>query len=1241
LKILVRLLIPLVLLLPVVLGLALFTEQGTRTLLHAVEHLSPVEVGYGGGSLGRGLHLQSLRYSAEDFRLELQDVSAQLSPACLWRGAVCLRELRVGTVTIDLLPAVQGDAPAQRPEPSPARQQAASLIVFPLPVEADHLELGALRVRWSGGAWEQGAMRAHVRLQGSTVEVSSARIVEPQLLLREAGSTDAAGPLTLPVIELPLQLLVRDLQLLKPAWDVYGARYTQEQVSLQGQWQNSALQLDGLVISKPELGELSLRGEVAFVDNWRLDADAEVELAQPLQYSELLGTSFALSAAGDLSALALQMRSAGTVAVAAEAQLNVLDPDLPFTSTLTATSADVLVLSAIENLPVDLQAMQLHDVEVAFPLRVAARGTLHSQDFELRGTASGLGYESLDVTLVGQHDQEKIRISDLRLQDAAGSNDLHAKGEMLLSPGHDWSLELATGGLDIPPILEAVRGRIAGQLELAGEVAADYWQVRIVDASLQGDVNAMPATIRGFSGLDSELRLSASNLRAELNGAHLSLQSPGDAAGPGNLQLRVADIGRWLAGSSGSVELDAEIAPDRKRIQLAGRGEKLQWSGLSIARASLAGNYRPDAAHAFSLEATLGDLAYSDISFAQVQLSARGDEKKQAFTLAAQGDYQGEFGVTGTLQGEQWQGVLAPTRLQTPIGEWVLPSAVALRASRTTEQVTLAAHCWRHAHAQLCPGMLALGATGNGSLALDADLAMLAALLPADVALAGEVNLKLDAQWAPDNAPRVRGSAHTGEVVITQHFSEEESATLSWDQADATLGYTSAGLDIALGVQRDRRNIVALDLMLPPDRKQAMAGTINVDRLQMAALQPFVPALSTLAGELSGGLSIAGTVDQPQGFGELRLANGQLALQGNPTLLENLNVNIDVQGTAAQIRGAGVLGGGELQLSGEIQIEPALRLDLAIAGSGHTILYPPSTELQIAQSLQLTVQKDLLELAGELTVLDGQLKIEELPEDSVALSPSVVEVDADGKAMREELPFDVRMNVRVHIADRFTVTSSTLQATLGGDLRVQQRPGQPLQLFGNLDTVSGEFRAYQARLQVKRGTINFTGPPANPTVDIRAERHISSGDVTVGVHVQGPLADELELQIYSDPTLSQADAMSYLIRGRRMDAGAGLDGTSAALSLASGVLNRSELVAELNRIPGLSRVEFGAQGSQADTAATVSGYLGERIYVSYGVGLYEPVNVLTARLYLRARLWLEVISSVENSVDLYYSFDID
>ena len=234
----------------------------------------------------------------------------------------------------------------------------------------------------------------------------------------------------------------------------------------------------------------------------------------------------------------------------------------------------------------------------------------------------------------------------------------------------------------------------------------------------------------------------------------------------------------------------------------------------------------------------------------------------------------------------------------------------------------------------------------------------------------------------------------------------------------------------------------------------------------------------------------------------------------------------------------------------------------------------------------------------------------------------------------------MNIDVRVLVEDKFTVRSSILFATLGGELHVLQRPGQPLQLFGNLRIVGGELRAYQQQLKIRRGTFSFTGRPDNPTVNVRAERAISGSNVTVGMQVRGTY-DALVLEVFSEPAMSQGEAMSYLVRGRGQDASSGEDGTAMALTLASGVLNRSTLISELNRIPGVNNVSFGAEGTEEDTAATVGGYIGDRIYLSYGVGVYEPINVLIARLYLSTRLWIEVVSRLENSVDLYYAFDID
>ena len=101
-KILWRLLLALVLLLPAILFLAVSTELGTRTLLSSLARLMPLEIDYAGGTLTEPLHLKRLRYKTDSLRLEINDVVAELEPECLWRGIVCLRQLQAQRVDLTL-----------------------------------------------------------------------------------------------------------------------------------------------------------------------------------------------------------------------------------------------------------------------------------------------------------------------------------------------------------------------------------------------------------------------------------------------------------------------------------------------------------------------------------------------------------------------------------------------------------------------------------------------------------------------------------------------------------------------------------------------------------------------------------------------------------------------------------------------------------------------------------------------------------------------------------------------------------------------------------------------------------------------------------------------------------------------------------------------------------------------------------------------------------------------------------
>jgi len=232
-------------------------------------------------------------------------------------------------------------------------------------------------------------------------------------------------------------------------------------------------------------------------------------------------------------------------------------------------------------------------------------------------------------------------------------------------------------------------------------------------------------------------------------------------------------------------------------------------------------------------------------------------------------------------------------------------------------------------------------------------------------------------------------------------------------------------------------------------------------------------------------------------------------------------------------------------------------------------------------------------------------------------------------------------DVRVRIDPGFTLRAPQLESTVGGDLRLRTAPGEPLQLFGDLQLLGGELRLLGQALRLERGGVGFVGDPMNPDLNISAVRDIPGEQLRVGARVSGTLKVP-QVDFFSDPPRPERETMSWLLRGRGPDAGTGsADSTAMALSLGATALNRTGVLQSLEKLPWLSGVSLGAEGSEEETAATISAYVGKRLFLSYGMGIYEPVNTLTGRLYLRSRLWLEVVSRLERSFDLYYRFDLE
>lgn len=1218
-------------LLPVLAVMSLpFSERGSRLILETAARLLPLEIEYGGGTLAGVLELGVLAWGDEDLRLELRGTALELAPGCLWHSKICFRQLYARQLDLTVLP-----GPAA-PSPPLEADTDESLFEFPVPLEAANLQLAAVRVRWQGGEWRQGPIDGAVRITGSTIVVDRAVVRDARLELTDSG--DDGGAFTPPRVHLPLELLVRDLVVQRAAWNLYGSTGLIDSLRLTGgEWLATRLRLGQMQVDSTGLGHWQAAAVIEFSSQWPLTLDGRVRLPPMEGWPDSLGRDVNIILGGDLAALAVKASSAGELALSADGLLDTLDPVVPFQLAVSANWTGELALAELLAVPDSLAT-----VAFTAPLQLDASGSLDEQVFQLETTVGGLGYEPLALRMAGNHAAGRVALEDFRLADGQGANSLWARGELEYSGEMQWSALLESSGFDLRPLAEYGAGRVQGQLQLLGTMSGDEWTVSLLGADIDGTLDDLPVRLSGYAGIDSQLQLQASELQAQINGTTVLLRTSPDRAQPARLDITLDDLGRWQAGSRGSLSLQVAAAPGWEVFSVTGSARDIRWQDLRIGGGRITGKYHRGEHTDIDFELTLDDLAAARMELERTRLSARGDGDALVVTLFTRGDIDGSLELSGRLgSGGTWSGFLAPATLQTGQGNLYLEESVAVEFSPSPATLRLAAHCWQFAQSRLCPGEALLGERGFASLAVQGNLASLAAILPADLEVKGLLTAQLAAAWEPGRPVTVDGEASAGEIVFTRHFGGGEAGVLVWEKMAASVHNGAAGLALAAGIYSGETRVLDLDLHLPPDRGEALSGTLDIAALQLATLAPMAPTMSILAGELRGQLRVHGTLDRPLAEGGMQLSGGHFAVLGNPTELQQLELQMDVRGDRAKVQGRGSLGGGALGVEGTVSSRPEWRLELAIKGDHHELLLPPYTQMLVSEQLDLIITGGLLDLDGDIVVHEGSLEHEQLPAGGVTLSDDVVEVDLTGNVIYEPVPFDISLNLGLLVEDNFRILGDMVNATVGGDLQLRQEPRQPLQVFGNLNVIGGELRAYQQHLRIQRGTVSFAGTPDNPELDVRAQREISANNVVVGLQLQGTL-NQPRLEVFSDPVMAHGETMSYLVRGRGLDSGAGADGMAMALSMGSGLVNQSALVTELNRIPGISNISFGAEGStESDTAATVGGYIGERLYLSYGMGIYEPINVLTARLYLQTRLWLEVVSRLENSVDLYYSFDID
>lgn len=236
----------------------------------------------------------------------------------------------------------------------------------------------------------------------------------------------------------------------------------------------------------------------------------------------------------------------------------------------------------------------------------------------------------------------------------------------------------------------------------------------------------------------------------------------------------------------------------------------------------------------------------------------------------------------------------------------------------------------------------------------------------------------------------------------------------------------------------------------------------------------------------------------------------------------------------------------------------------------------------------------------------------------------------------------IQSDLKIKIGDDVHLNAYGLKTNLDGLLSVKQDKGK-LGLFGQINLKNGRYASFGQDLLIRKGQVSFSGLPSQPMLNIEAIRNpeaMEDSKVTAGVKVIG-MASSPQVTIFSDPAKSQDQALSYLLTGRSLENSgeAGSSGSVGAALLGLGLAKSGKVVGGIGEAFGIQDLNLGTAGVGDSSKVQVSGNIGKRLQVKYGVGLFDGLAEVTLRYRLMPQLYFQSVSSTNQVFDLLYQFE--
>lgn len=838
-----------------------------------------------------------------------------------------------------------------------------------------------------------------------------------------------------------------------------------------------------------------------------------------------------------------------------------------------------------------------------FLLRIKGGLTPGAPPIEAELSAQGLRYDESEANQLRMAFKGGLVLRDGRPELTSPSAELNLAGAGLRYQSHAVrEIDLkASGGLSAgsPPIEGTLRARDLRSGELAANDLNIEFKGGMVYQNGQIVLQGAPLEVRGFSTSLGQGSRQARDLR-------LDLTAGGQPDSPVSLSVRAPDV---------------RLEGQRWNLALDGRGTRAQHT--------LAGR----------LDGEIGISAKERLP-ASLLLRAEGGW--------AAGVWSGRVSqLDGALEG---------------LGDWRLNRAPLLRIGQGGGDFGPA--CWEDRAAEACLQGKADAAGGWQMAARISGFALdrLPPWLRGNTTLKGVLNADAQASGQGDRLTDGQFEMAIASALIAPHG---EQTTLGFRPEPLVLRGMVTGRGAELRLTAEQIGFASLraelelegPMVLSRLRQLPLAGEAHLELWNIGVLKPWMTDIEKLQGRLTAGVRIAGTAILPRFQVHGTLFDAGFSVPRLGIKVRSLNADaISAEGNQLMLTGRAVSGSGEIRLDGRATLSPRddWPLELTLRGKRFLAADLPEARVYLSPDLLIEHKASRLSLTGKLSIPEATIKI---PDESGAIKPSrdVIIVNGDEPPAVPANPLETR--VTVLLGDKIEVTGPGYRARVDGQVTVEQAPGGDALGTGEIRIHGGRYSLYGIDLDVNGGRLVFARSAMdNPNLDIQAVR--KADDVVVGARLLGTL-NKPNITLFSDRPMSQNDILAYLVMGKTLDPlaqdeGSVMKGAASALGGSAGSVLAKELSSRLGLgsfvdismqsslgAGGLSQPYGGSEpwGSTQGTALFLGKYLTPKIYVQYGMGLFQNAYVFRLRYDLTQRWKVQTETGEFSGGDILYQWE--